>query len=96
MGDFVEALSFEEYRLGGLDLSRHGLDRDSRSRHWERAGLDSRDFLDSLKNDISTNLDNFYAIKSRFVSIFIFVSIETLDFDICREPVSTVEKISTL
>ncbi len=83
-------------RLGGLDLSRHGLDRDSRSRHWQRAGLDSRDFLDSLKNDISTNLDNFYAIKSWFVSIFIFVSIETLDLDTGREPVSTVEKISTL
>ncbi len=49
-----------------------------------------------MKNDISTNLDNFYAIKSQFVSIFIFVSTETLDLDTGREPVSTVEKILTL
>jgi hypothetical protein len=40
--------------------------------------LDSRDFLDSLKNDILTNLDSFYAIKSQFVSI------ETLDLDISK------------
>jgi hypothetical protein len=51
------------------------------SRQFEKQHLDSRDFLVSLKNDISTNLDNFYAIKSRFVLIFIFVSIETLDRD---------------
>jgi len=62
----------------------------------KRAGLNSRDFLDSLKNDISTNLDNFYAIKSWFVSIFIFVSIETLDLHTGREPVSTVKIFTTL
>ena len=58
----------------------------------KRAGLNSRDFLDSLKNDISTNLDNFYAIQSRFVSIFIFVSIETLDLDAKKKSISTVLK----
>ncbi len=71
--------------------------RQSRSsRQFEKRHLNSRDFLDSLKNDISTNLDNFYAIKSRFVSIFIFVSIETLDLDISKTDISTVEKILTL
>jgi hypothetical protein len=52
--------------------------------------------LGMVKNDISTNLNNFYAIKSRFVSIFIFVSIETLDLDISKTDISTVEKISPL
>jgi hypothetical protein len=37
-----------------------------------------------FKNDISTNLDNFYAIKSQFISIFIFVSIESLNLDISK------------
>ncbi len=54
----VESKKITFYQPWG---SRSCLDRDSRSRHWQRAGLDS------LKNDISTNLDNFYAIKSRFL-----------------------------
>ncbi len=74
-------------RLGGLK---------SRSRQFEKRHLDSWDFLDSLKNDILTNLDNFYAIKSRFVLIFIFVSIEALDLDTSKTDISTVEKILTL
>ena len=37
--------------------------------------------LDSSKNDISTSLDMVYALKSRFVSIFNTVSIETLGQD---------------
>ncbi len=44
---------------------------------FEKGHLDSQSFLDSLKNDISTNLDKVFAIKSRFVSIFTFVSILT-------------------
>jgi hypothetical protein len=40
--------------LGGLDLSRSCLDRDSWSRHWQRAGLDSRENLDSFKKFVST------------------------------------------
>jgi hypothetical protein len=35
----------------------------------------------NLKKDISTNLNEVYALKSRFVSIFIFVLIVTLDLD---------------
>ncbi len=41
-------------RLGGLDLSWSCLDRDSQSQHWQRAGLNSQDSLNSLKNNIST------------------------------------------
>ena len=52
----------------------------------------SRQSLD----EVSIGLDDFYAIKSRFVSIFIFVSIETLDLDAKKKSVSTVEKISTV
>jgi hypothetical protein len=59
------------FRTGGLDLSRHDLDRDSRSRHlqqghldswlrnsqqFEKGHLNSRESLDSLKNDILTRL----------------------------------------
>ncbi len=40
--------------LGGLDLSRSCLDRDSRSRHWQRAGLDSRENLDTFIKLVST------------------------------------------
>ncbi len=51
----------------------------------ETLNLDtSKSWSWQFKNDISTNLDNFYAIKSRFVSIFIFVSIESLDLDISK------------
>ena len=42
------------FRLGGLDLSRHALDRESRSLQFEKGHLDSQDFLDSLKNNILT------------------------------------------
>jgi len=40
--------------LWGLNLSRRGLDRDSRSRHQKRVSLDGRDNLDSLKKLVST------------------------------------------
>ncbi len=42
------------FNLGGLDLSRSCLDRDSRSRHWQRAGLDSQENLDTFKKLVST------------------------------------------
>jgi len=61
---------------------------------FEKWHLDSRDFLDSLKNDISTNLDKFYVIKSRFVSSFIFVLIETLNLDISKTDISMYRDIS--
>jgi hypothetical protein len=40
--------------LGGLDLSRRGLDRDSRSRRRQRVSLDSRENIDSIKKLVST------------------------------------------
>ena len=46
---FVQILN-----LGGLDLSRRGLDRDSRSRRRQRVSLDSRENLDSVKKLVST------------------------------------------
>jgi hypothetical protein len=61
----------------------------------DRVSIESLD-LDSLKNDISTNLDKVYAIKSQFVSIFIFVSIETLDLDISKTDILTIQKILTV
>jgi hypothetical protein len=53
----------------------------SRSRHLQKVSLYSREILYSLKNNISTTLDEVFAIKSQFVSIFIFVSIKTIDLD---------------
>jgi hypothetical protein len=67
---------------GGLDLARQ----------FEKGHLDSWDFLDGLKKDISTNLNKFYAVKSLFVWIFIFVSVETLNLDISKTDISTVWK----
>jgi len=49
--------------------------------------------LDSLKNDISTNLNKVYAIKSQFVSIFIFALIESLDLDSFKKLVLTLRTI---
>jgi hypothetical protein len=39
---------------GGLDLSRRGLNRDSRSRHQKKVSLDGRENLDSFKKLVST------------------------------------------
>ncbi len=44
----------KESDLGGLDLSRRGLNRDSRSRRQKRVSLDGRENLDSFKNLVST------------------------------------------
>ena len=64
------------------------LDRDSRSRHWQRAGLNSRDFLDSLKNRsrLSRLVSTVQKTKSRHglcpkISVFVNISIENLDLD---------------
>ncbi len=72
------------------------LNRDTWSRHFEKRHLDCQKILDSLKNDILTNLNKVYAIKSQFVSIFIFVSIETLDRDTLKKDISTVKKFMTV
>jgi hypothetical protein len=47
-------LRWDKCRVGGLDLSRRGLDRDSRSRRRQRVSLDSRENLDSVKKLVST------------------------------------------
>ena len=41
-------------KLGGLDLSRHGLDRDSRSRCQKSISLDVMDNLDGFQKLVST------------------------------------------
>ncbi len=43
---------------------------------------------------MSTNLNKAYAIKSRFVLIIIFVSIETLDLNTLKKDISTDQEIS--
>ena len=47
-------LFWNSSKLGGLDLSRRGLDRDSRSRRRQRVSLNSRENLDSVKKLVST------------------------------------------
>ena len=39
---------------GGLDLSRRGLDQESRSRHWQRVSLDSPENLNTFKKLVLT------------------------------------------
>ncbi len=60
--------------LGGLDLSRRGLDRDSRSRRRQRVTLDSRENLDfnnldrdkkKVDLDMKDNLDGFQKLVSK-------------------------------
>ncbi len=41
-------------KVGGLDLSRRGLDRDSQSRHQKKVSLDGRENFDSFKKLVST------------------------------------------
>jgi hypothetical protein len=56
--NFINQISLssvsDKTKLGGLDLSRRGLDRDSRSRRRQRVSLDSRENLDSVKKLVST------------------------------------------
>ncbi len=54
----------------GLDISKSKSRRSRFSRQLKKVGLNGQDFLDTLKNDISTNLDKAYALKSRHVLIF--------------------------
>ncbi len=51
----VHIFSFYELiNLGGLNLSRRGLDRDSQSRHQKKVSLDGRENLNSFKKLVST------------------------------------------
>ncbi len=43
------------FKPGGLDLSRSCLNWDSQSRHWQRAGLDSQENLETFKKLVLTN-----------------------------------------
>jgi hypothetical protein len=65
-------------RHGGFDLSRHGLDWDSRSWQFQKVGLNSWEILSSLNMDISTSLD-ITTVQCPEVSIFDMILIETLD-----------------
>jgi hypothetical protein len=76
------------FRLGGLDLSRHGLDRDSRSRRFSKVDLDLMDILDGFQKLVSTwrTFSTAQKTKSQHglcpkISIFVKISIETLDLD---------------
>ena len=72
----------------------------------KKVSLNSRDFLDSLKNDISTveifstvqkpSLDSLDYSKNQDFSIFVEISIETHDLDVEKVSVSTWWIISTL
>jgi hypothetical protein len=85
--------------LGGLDLSRLGLDRHSRSRQFEKVDLDVTDNLDTLKKLVSTlrtfstvqkpSLKSLDYSKNRDFSIFVEISIETLDLDSLKKLIST-------
>ena len=67
-------------------MSRHGLDRDSRSRQFEKVNLDVMDNLDTLKKLVSTlrmfstvqkpSLDSLDYSKNRDFSIFVEILIE--------------------
>ncbi len=76
-----------KYKLdnpGGLDLSRRGLDRDSRSRHRTKVSLDVRENLKSFKKLVST----IKISRSRSKNLdFVLTRPKSLDQDqeICRD-----------
>ncbi len=53
-GDVPEKKYSYIIKPGGLDLSRRGLDRDSRSWHWQRVSLDSQENLVNFKKLVLT------------------------------------------
>ncbi len=81
-------------------MSRSCLDWESRSRQFEKRHLDSRGFLDSLKNNISTvrkpSLDSLDYPKNWDFLIFVEISIVSLDLDNLKNDISTVEIFSTV
>ncbi len=85
-----EGLDLISIETRDLDTSKSQFWLSRNPRHFEKGHLDCREILDSLKNDILTNLDEVYALKSRFVSIFIFFSLETLDLDTLKKNISTL------
>ncbi len=73
---------------GGLDLSRHGLNRDSRSRRFSKVDLGMMDILDGFQKLVSTwktfstvqKTKSWQGLSSK-ISIFFEISMETLDLD---------------
>ncbi len=71
-------------KSGGLDLSRLCLDRDTRSRHWQKVSLDSREILDTFKKLVSTIKISWSRLRYlNFVSSAICKSV-LLDQDLSR------------
>jgi hypothetical protein len=87
MFHFYRTLRFP-FRLGGLDLSQHGLDRDSWSRRFSKVDLDMMDILNGFQKLVLTwrTFSIVQKTKSRHglcpkISFFVEISIETLDLD---------------
>ncbi len=78
--------------LGGLDLSRHGLDRDSRSRHKKKS-VSTVEIFSTVQKP---SLDSLDYSKNQDFSIFVEISIESLDLDSLKKDISTVEIFSTV
>ncbi len=53
-----------------LYISKSKSRRSRFSRQLKKVGLNGKEFLETLKNNISTNLDKAYTLKSQHVSIF--------------------------
>ena len=78
-------------KVGGLDLSRRGLDRDSQSRRRQRVSLESRENLDSVKKLVSISSrqqcpDQKVSIEiEKFIEIWKFWRFSTVCLDLDRE-----------
>jgi len=68
---FLSRCFGKKIKPGGLDLSRRGLDRDSRSQHQKKVSLDVMDNLDGFQKLVSTIE---MSRRSRYLD---FVSTET-------------------
>ncbi len=89
--------------VGGLDLSWHAFDRDSRSRHIKNRHLNCRENLDCSKTDISTvekistaqkpSLDSFNHPKNQDFSIFVKISIK-ISISTVQKPTSRLSRKS--
>jgi hypothetical protein len=68
---------------GGLDLSRRDLHRESRSLHWQRVSLDSRENLDTFKKLVSTiEISRSKCNRDRDFSICRDVLFQTVEIEI--------------
>ncbi len=53
-----------------LDVSKSQSQRSRFSRQLKKVGLNGKEFLETLKNNILTNLDKAYALNSQHILIF--------------------------